>query len=78
MSLKLDLHIRNLLHEHDCVILPSFGGFVANYHSAKIDPIINLIHPPKKHIVFNKNLQNNDGLLVNEVLPVRVLALKKH
>ena len=54
MSLKLDSHIRNLLHEHDCVILPSFGGFVANYHSAKIDPIINLMHPPKNTLFLIK------------------------
>lgn len=77
MSLKLDSHISYLLHEHDCVILPSFGGFVANYHSAKIDPIINLMHPPKKHIVFNKILQNNDGLLVNEVASCEGVSFKK-
>ena len=77
MSLQLDLHIRYLLHEHDCVILPSFGGFVANYYSAKIDSVINLIHPPKKHIVFNKNLQNNDGLLVNEVASFEGISFKK-
>ena len=77
MSLQLDSHISYLLHEHDCVILPAFGGFVANYHSAKIDPIINLMHPPKKHIVFNKSLQNNDGLLVNEVASCRGISFKK-
>ena len=77
MSLKLDSHISYLLHEHDCVILPSFGGFVANYHSAKIDPIINLMHPPKKHIVFNKSLQNNDGLLVNEVASCEGISFKQ-
>lgn len=77
MSLKLDSHISYLLHEHDCVILPAFGGFVANYHSAKIDPIINLMHPPKKHIVFNKSLQNNDGLLVNEVASCEGISFKQ-
>ena len=77
MPLKLDSHISYLLHEHDCVILPSFGGFVANYHSAKIDPVIDLMHPPKKHIVFNKTLQNNDGLLVNEVASYEGVSFKK-
>ena len=52
MSLQLDSHISYLLHEHDCVILPAFGGFVANYNSATIDPIINLMHPPK-NILFS-------------------------
>ena len=77
MSLKLDSHISYLLHEHDCVILPAFGGFVANYHSAKIDPVINLMHPPKKYIVFNKSLQNNDGLLVNDVAACEGISFKK-
>lgn len=77
MPLQLDSHISYLLHEHDCVILPEFGGFVANYNSAKIDPIINLMHPPKKHIVFNKSLQNNDGLLVNEVASSEGISFKK-
>ena len=76
MSLLLDSHISYLLHEHNCVILPSFGGFVANYHSSRIDPIINLMHPPKKHIVFNKSLQNNDGLLVNEVASCEGISFK--
>ena len=77
MSVLLDSHISYLLHEHNCVILPAFGGFVANYHSSRIDPIINLIHPPKKHIVFNKSLQNNDGLLVNEVASCEGISFKK-
>ena len=77
MSLQLDSHISYLLHEHDCVILPAFGGFVANYHSAKIDPVINLMHPPKKYIVFNKSLQNNDGLLVNDVAACEGISFKK-
>ncbi len=77
MSLQLESHISYLLHEHDCVILPEFGGFVANYHSAKIDPTINLMHPPKKHIVFNKSLQNNDGLLINEVASCEGISFKK-
>ncbi len=76
MSL-LDSHISYLLHEHNCVILPAFGGFVANYHSSRIDPIISLMHPPKKHIVFNKSLQNNDGLLVNEVASCEGISFKK-
>lgn len=60
-------HIFDLLFEHDCVILPDFGGFVANYAPAKYDASKNRISPPKKHILFNKNLVNNDGLLVHKV-----------
>lgn len=77
MSLNIASHISFLLHEHDCVILADFGGFVANYGSAKIDPVIQLMHPPTKHIVFNRSLQNNDGLLVNEVASCEGISFKK-
>lgn len=64
---KIDKHISNLLDEHDCVIVPEFGGFVANYSSAKIHPVQHTFIPPAKNIVFNKNLKNNDGLLANHI-----------
>lgn len=64
---KVDSHITELLYEHDCVIVPGFGGFLANYTSAKIHPTQHLFSPPSKHIVFNKNLKNNDGLLANQI-----------
>lgn len=64
---KLDKHISELLFEHDCVIVPEFGGFVANYAPAKIHPVQHTFIPPSKNIVFNKNLKNNDGLLANHI-----------
>lgn len=64
---KIDLHISNLLYDHDCVIVPELGGFVANYTSAKIHPTKHTFTPPSKNIVFNKNLKNNDGLLANQI-----------
>jgi cell division septation protein DedD len=64
---KVDKHISELLYEHDCIIVPDFGGFVANYASAKIHPTQHTFTPPSKKIGFNKNLKNNDGLLANRV-----------
>ncbi|MCE3279817.1 MAG: hypothetical protein K0S44_2008 [Bacteroidetes bacterium] len=65
---KLDKHISELLNEHDCVIVPELGGFVANYAPAKIHPVQHTFTPPSKNIVFNKNLKNNDGLLANHIV----------
>jgi cell division septation protein DedD len=65
---NLDKHISELLNEHDCVIVPELGGFVANYASAKIHPVQHTFIPPSKNIVFNKNLKNNDGLLANHIV----------
>jgi hypothetical protein len=49
------------------VIVPSFGGFVAKQVSARIDYASMKIVPPSKTLLFNKQLINNDGLLINEL-----------
>jgi cell division septation protein DedD len=64
---KVEKHISTLLYDHDCVIVPNLGGFVANYAAAKIHPTQHTFMPPSKHLVFNKNLKNNDGLLANHI-----------
>lgn len=61
--MNLDQHIASLLENHDCVILPDFGGFVGNYASARINPINHRFDPPFRKISFNKLLTHNDGLL---------------
>lgn len=74
---KIAQHISNLLYCHDCVILPEFGGFVANYKPAEIDKFTKTISPPSKNISFNKFLSHNDGLLINEVSTKENLDYKK-
>lgn len=63
--MELGKYISELLPEHDCVVIPGFGGFVANYAPASIHPTLHTLQPPYKRITFNKQLQNNDGLLAN-------------
>ncbi|MGQ1911386.1 SPOR domain-containing protein [Marinifilum sp. RC60d5] len=65
--LEVSKYIEDLLFVHDCVILPGFGGFVANYKSAKFDDNQQLVLPPSKDIGFNRNLIQNDGLLINHL-----------
>ena len=65
--MELSKYIRELLFFYDCVIIPDFGGFVANYHPAEINKTQNSFRPPKKDILFNKNLIYNDGLLINHI-----------
>jgi len=65
---KVDKYISDLLYEHDCVIVPQLGGFVANYAPAQIHPTQHTFTPPSKKIVFNTNLKNNDGLLANHIV----------
>ena len=55
--------ISSLICLYDCVIIPGFGGFIANPTDAVIDEENGFFTPPSKEIGFNKNLKNNDGLL---------------
>jgi len=71
---KVEKHISDLLYNHDCVIVPQLGGFVANYACAKIHPTQHMFTPPSKKIVFNTNLKNNDGLLANHISQVENTA----
>ena len=65
--MRIDQHIASLLFEHNCVIVPEFGGFVAGYSPAKVHVTQLLITPPGKTISFNKNLRQSDGLLANRI-----------
>lgn len=61
--MEINQYIKELLLLNDCVIIPEFGGFVANYKPAVIDG--NQFFPPCKEIAFNNKLISNDGLLIN-------------
>ena len=65
--MKMETYISDLLYRHDCVIVPSLGGFISNYKSAQIHPVSHTLRPPSKSISFNVQLQNNDGLLANYI-----------
>lgn len=67
-------HITELLHHHNCVIVPNFGGFIANYTSATIHPIDRRIWPPSKHVLFNPKLVNNDGLLGQTIAEIKQIT----
>ncbi|HLG03401.1 MAG TPA: hypothetical protein VI731_07380 [Bacteroidia bacterium] len=66
-TLNVSLYISELLFRHDCVVIPGFGAFVCTYAPAKIHPARHTFAPPGKQIVFNKFLQQNDGLLAQAI-----------
>ena len=59
--------VNSLLYNHNCVVVPNLGGFLAHQHSASIDPVSMVINPPCKTITFNAQLKLNDGLLATKV-----------
>ncbi|NEM97941.1 HU domain-containing protein [Pontibacter burrus] len=60
-------HIRNLLYDHDCVIIPGFGGLITRYVPAIVHPVKHTITPPSKRVAFNEKLILNDGLLISTI-----------
>ncbi|MBK9416904.1 MAG: hypothetical protein IPN62_06295 [Flavobacteriales bacterium] len=65
MGIERDL--AELLHDHDCVIVPQWGGFLTHYRPARLDEARHLIHPPAKELGFNRHLVRNDGLLADHL-----------
>lgn len=65
--MRLEAFLTDLLYDHDCVIIPGFGGLVANYRPARLNKVTHVIKPPSKHVGFNRNLTHNDGLLVSHI-----------
>jgi hypothetical protein len=65
---EYNAYLVQLLYDHDCVIIPGFGGFVARHIPSGADINREIILPPAKNILFNKNLINNDGLLANFIM----------
>ena len=67
--ISLARHIELLLLEHDCVIVPGLGGFIANHADARYTgDEEHLFLPPYRTIGFNQQLQVNDGLLVQSYM----------
>ncbi len=66
-SMILGKYINELLYEHNCVVVPGWGGFIARRVSAQVNPVSNKITPPGKRIAFNQGLNLNDGILAKHV-----------
>lgn len=68
----IEKHISALLYRYQCVMVPGFGAFITETVSARYNETSNTFAPPKKTILFNSLLQQNDGLLANHI------ALEEH
>jgi hypothetical protein len=66
--LNLEQHISELLYLHDCVIVPSLGGFLASNQTSSVSAVSQSIYPPYRKLAFNIYLRQNDGLLANHLV----------
>lgn len=65
--MRIEEYISELLYRHQCVVVPNLGAFITEKTSAKINELTGAIIPPKKNIIFNTLVSQNDGLLVNHI-----------
>jgi len=72
--MTLAKYISDLLYRYECVIVPDFGGFVANKIPAKINRFTHTFYAPTKQLTFNAHLKNNDGLLANYVASAKNIS----
>ncbi len=63
----LEHYIGELLYRYNCVVVPSFGAFLTQKASARINETTNTFFAPTKSIGFNGQLVSNDGLLVSHI-----------
>lgn len=66
--MNVEESVQELLLMYDCVIIPQFGAFVADYETASCsEGAVSNFSPPSKKLIFNSKLTYNDGLLLNHI-----------
>lgn len=60
-------HIEYLMLSNDCVVVPGFGAFIAQYTSSHNCEQNSTFTSPKRSISFNASINHNDGLLANSI-----------
>lgn len=60
-------HIEYLMLSNDCVVVPGFGAFIAQYTSSHSCAQNSTFTSPKRSISFNASINHNDGLLANSI-----------
>ena len=73
----MDALLGELLHQHECVIVPGLGGFLTNYSPARIHPVNHVFVPPSRYIVFNASLCYNDGILANRLSELKNISFRE-
>ncbi|MGB3617510.1 MAG: SPOR domain-containing protein, partial [Catalinimonas sp.] len=70
-------YIKELLYDHDQVVIPEFGAFVTEPAAAHVHPTHHTFRPRAKEVTFNERLKENDGLLVSTVASREKLKIEE-
>ncbi len=74
---RIEKHIEKILQEHDCVIVPDWGGFVVQTMPTVYQAETYMFEPIHKEVVFNETLQHNDGLLIESYMQEELIDYKQ-
>jgi len=66
-NIDLSVEVKELLWQHECVILPNLGAIITRTSEAALNPYSHLIKPKSKSIFFNPGILQTDGLLANHI-----------
>jgi nucleoid DNA-binding protein len=77
MKNTIEHYISQLLYTKDCVILIGFGGFVCSNTTSKLNRQTGLLTPPNRSILFNNQLIDNDGLLINQIAKTEEISQER-
>lgn len=69
--------LEHLLYEHECVIIPQFGGFVVNAQDFQFNAKEGKIYPKRKCVAFNEKLKTDDRLLTTEWAKKQAISQKE-
>ncbi len=77
MTQNIPKYIKQLLYNHECVIVSGLGAFIAHNESSIIDEKKNYFSPNKKSISFNSEIKKNDGLLANYIAELENISYEE-
>lgn len=77
MNIDVAKAIKELLFEHNTVILPGLGGFISTPVASAVDYVQGSVQPPSRKLEFNTNLVINDGVLVHHIQQSNVVTAQE-
>ena len=75
--MALTQFIKELLYLNDKIIIPGFGGFVAQFTTARIDYEKNILTPTVKTFIFDSSLTEDDGIFTTFISSKKSISISE-
>ncbi|MCC5918515.1 MAG: SPOR domain-containing protein [Cryomorphaceae bacterium] len=73
----MERHIYQLLHLHECVVIPNFGAFVLRYYPAELQEGTLMFRPPSRRVCFQPDLKISDGILAHYIARKEAISYRE-